>query len=93
MLKEELHAHVHGSVHGVGFRATAKQYANQLQLFGYVRNLPDGAVEICVQGERENLERFLELLQQEFGPDFIRRIESSYHAIKKPYHDFKIVRT
>lgn len=92
MLKEELHARVHGIVHGVGFRATAKKYADQLHLSGFVRNLPDGTVDICAQGERKILERFLELLKQEFGSDHIRHIESAFYPLDKPYHKFTIIR-
>jgi acylphosphatase len=92
MLKEELRAHIHGTVHGVGFRASAKRCADQLQLSGYVRNVPNGTVEICAQGERKTLERFLKMLQQEFSTYYIRHIDSAFHAIETPYHDFKIIR-
>jgi len=92
MLKEELRARVHGSVHGVGFRATAKKYADQLHLCGFVRNLPDGTVDICAQGDRKTLEKFLELLKQVFGPDYIHHIESAFHPIDQPQHNFSIIR-
>ena len=92
MLKEELRAYVHGTVHGVGFRATAKRHADQLHLSGYVRNVPNGTVEICAQGDRKELELFLALLQQEFSADYIRHIDSAYHTIETPYPDFKILR-
>ena len=92
MLKEELHARVHGIVHGVGFRATAKRFADQLNLRGFVRNVPDGTVEICAQGERKNLDRFLELLKEEFGPQHIRHIDISYISTDTSYPDFKILR-
>jgi acylphosphatase len=92
MLKEELRARVHGVVHGVGFRATAKRYADQLHLHGFVRNVPDGTVEICAQGDRKNLDRFLELLKGEFGTEHIRHIDIAYHSADTLYSDFKIVR-
>ncbi len=34
-----------GDVIGVGFRLTANELASNLNLFGWVRNLPDGRVE------------------------------------------------
>jgi acylphosphatase len=92
VLKEELHAIVHGNVHGVGFRATAKHHADQLGLFGYVRNCPDGTVEILAQGEKKHLERLIERLHEEFGSGYIQRIESAYRPMETPYHDFKIQR-
>lgn len=92
MLNEEMHAVVHGSVHGVGFRATAKQYADRMQLTGYVRNLPDGTVEICAQGEKKRLEELLALLQSAFGAEYIRYIDVSFHKIEKNYPHFQISR-
>jgi acylphosphatase len=46
---------VRGRVQGVGFRWFVLREANHLQLTGYVRNLPDGAVEVCAQGSRHAL--------------------------------------
>ena len=63
----ELYLRVTGRVQGVGFRATARQFAGQLGLMGYAANLPDGSVEICAQGEREHLEKFPTRLQTEFA--------------------------
>ena len=41
---------VRGRVQGVGFRWFAMREATRLKLMGYVRNLPDGSVEVCAQG-------------------------------------------
>jgi len=41
---------VRGRVQGVGFRWFAMREATRLNLKGYVRNLPDGSVEVCAQG-------------------------------------------
>ncbi len=88
---EELRALIRGSVQGVGFRATTYRYANRLGLVGTVRNLPDGRVEICVQGKRENLEKLMELLQREAFPEFIEEVEMDYHPIGSLYPDFRII--
>lgn len=45
----------HGRVQGVGFRITVYQRAQQLKLTGWVRNLYNGDVEACFQGEDENI--------------------------------------
>jgi acylphosphatase len=39
-----------GRVQGVGFRFTAQRIANRYAISGYVRNLPDGTVEMLAQG-------------------------------------------
>jgi acylphosphatase len=50
---------VRGVVQGVGFRLYAQAEANRLGLRGYVRNLPDGAVEIVAEGPVDAVERLI----------------------------------
>jgi acylphosphatase len=50
---------VSGRVQGVFFRASAQQEALALGLAGEVRNLPDGAVEAIVEGERRAVDDFV----------------------------------
>ena len=47
-----------GRVQGVGFRFFAEEAAAAEGLHGFVRNLPDGRVEIAAEGDAEALERF-----------------------------------
>ncbi len=56
-----------GRVQGVGFRATARSLARGFAVSGYVRNLPDGRVELLVEGEPEAVDSFLSALQRELG--------------------------
>ena len=49
---------VSGRVQGVGFRFFTQAAAVREGLHGWVRNLPDGRVEISAEGEVEALERF-----------------------------------
>ena len=41
------HIVFHGWVQGVGFRYTAKYQASARNVTGWVRNLPDGSVEMA----------------------------------------------
>lgn len=52
-----LHVLVRGRVQGVGFRWYAREAARDLGLAGWVRNQPDGSVEIVAEGEPALLER------------------------------------
>lgn len=51
---------VKGRVQGVYFRASTLKVADQLEVKGYVRNLPNGSVEIIAQGLDENVGRLIE---------------------------------
>lgn len=54
-----------GRVQGVGFRFTAKMIADRLNLTGSVKNLYNYDVESYIQGEVENIERFIYELQNQ----------------------------
>jgi acylphosphatase len=57
---------VTGRVQGVGFRFFVNRAAAVEGLHGWVRNLPDGGVEIRAEGEHDSLERFERQVRQ--GP-------------------------
>lgn len=57
-----LRVFVSGKVQGVGYRAFAKKSAHSLGLCGWVKNLPDGRVEVFVQGDRDLVWSFLKEL-------------------------------
>jgi acylphosphatase len=48
-----------GRVQGVGFRYSAQDLAGAFPVAGYVRNLPDGTVELVAEGEAEQVDLFL----------------------------------
>lgn len=54
---------VSGRVQGVGFRAFVQQKANESGLSGWTRNLPDGNVEIEVEGTKDQIDKFLSIIQ------------------------------
>jgi acylphosphatase len=55
-----------GRVQGVGYRYFARQAAHALGIRGWVRNLPEGAVEVQAAGPAERLEAFKSELRR--GP-------------------------
>lgn len=65
-MNETVHAFVAGHVQGVGFRWHVRKWARHLEVQGWVRNLPDGRVELMAQGPRPKLQALLEKVRE--GP-------------------------
>jgi acylphosphatase len=62
--------HYWGKVQGVGFRYTAYGLAQQHQVAGYVKNMLDGQVELVVEGEALEVDRYLSRVSGKMA-DFI----------------------
>jgi acylphosphatase len=53
-----------GRVQGVGFRVTTRSIAEQFAVTGWVRNQPDGSVELVAEGTVAELDRFLAAIDE-----------------------------
>jgi acylphosphatase len=51
-----------GRVQGVGFRYTCQRLAEGFAVSGYVRNLPDGKVELLAEGAEDQVRAFLDVI-------------------------------
>lgn len=60
--------HINGIVQGVGFRPFIYRLAIQHNLRGYVRNLGDAGVEIVVECDERNIQRFVEMMKNNLPP-------------------------
>jgi acylphosphatase len=58
------HVYYEGRVQGVGFRYACKQIARGYEIVGWVRNLPDGRVELQCSGDTEEVEGYLEAITE-----------------------------
>lgn len=70
MKSRRVRAIVKGRVQGVAFRAYTQEHANRLGLGGWVRNRPDGTVEVEAEGDEERLRALIEWLWK--GPPAAR---------------------
>ncbi len=59
---------VRGRVQGVGYRYFVLRHAQELELAGFARNLPDGSVEVIAEGPQAALGKLLAQLGE--GPAF-----------------------
>ncbi|WP_430952616.1 acylphosphatase [Rhodococcus sp. 24CO] len=75
-------AWVHGFVQGVGFRWWTRARALELGLVGYASNQRDGRVLVVAEGDRESLERLLELLRSGTTPGTVDLVVDSWDAAR-----------
>jgi acylphosphatase len=78
-----------GHVQGVGFRYTVQGIADRWGVTGYVRNLPDGTVEMLAQGRAEDLDLCLDEIDAEF-PGHVRERRVEQVPVNSRYTDFRI---
>lgn len=78
-----------GSVQGIGFRFTALSIASRYQLKGYVRNLPDGSVEMLAQGPAQIIDNCVRDIQDSFM-GYVRKTDVDVVPLDSKLTDFKI---
>ena len=71
-----------GRVQGVGFRFGVRQIAEGFAVAGHAANLPDGRVEVFLQGEREEVEGMEKEIGQSHLEGFIRKQETQEVAVE-----------
>ena len=74
----------------MGFRWAAQRQGARLGLVGYVRNLPDGAVEVVAEGEAEPLARLQEWLRRGPPGAFVRQARFQELPADGTYRRFSI---
>ena len=71
---------VSGRVQGVGFRVNCARQAQRLGVSGFVRNMPDGAVEVVAEGDPADVAALEAWCRS--GPTFAR--VTSVDAVDQP---------
>ena len=86
-----VHIIVHGLVQGVFFRQHTQEKALELGINGFVRNIPDGTVEIDATGTNEALETLVAWCKE--GPPHAEVTYIDMHEVPlKNFSSFKIIR-
>ncbi|HTT89422.1 MAG TPA: acylphosphatase [Acidimicrobiales bacterium] len=65
-----LHLWVSGKVQGVWYRGSCADQARTCGVSGWARNLPDGRVEVVIEGEPEAVDKVVEWCH--LGPAYAR---------------------
>jgi acylphosphatase len=90
MSAKQLHCFVRGRVQGVFFRASIQREARRLGLTGWVKNRPDGAVEVIAEGEEDQVKDFLGWAQH--GPSTARvdKVDTRWRGYTGEFANFVI---
>ena len=83
-MSKGMHCFVEGQVQGVCFRMETERQALLLGLTGWVRNLPDGRVEVLACGEQQHLDQLRDWLKK--GPGMAQVLKWECETID--YEDF-----
>jgi acylphosphatase len=81
--------HFSGRVQGVGFRYTTRNIALRYDVEGYVRNLPDGRVELVMEGPDAEMDQVVEELRRKMN-GFIRNVQTDTCAATGEFEHFSI---
>ena len=88
-MKKQIHAFFLGRVQGVGFRFTAQDVASEMGVCGWVKNLPDGRVEVLAEAEEDKLKEFLERVNKYFHR-YIQDLDIQWLPSTGEFKDFGI---
>jgi acylphosphatase len=82
--------YVEGRVQGVGFRYFVKNNANQLNVTGYAKNLPDTRVEFVLQGKQAAITSLLQIINRGPSNSSVKTLESQLQDTDEHYRNFSI---
>jgi acylphosphatase len=81
---------ISGRVQDVNFRYFTQQNAKRLGIQGYVKNLPDGGVEIVAEGDKATLHRFVTILWKGPPAAKVDAVKVEERSFGEEYTSFRI---
>ena len=85
-----VHILVHGRVTGVYFRAAAQREAKRLGITGWVRNRPDGTVEILAEGEEDAVKELIGWAHHGPSAARVEDVDVRYRSYTGEHSSFRI---
>jgi acylphosphatase len=82
---------VRGRVQGVFFRASTQREARRLGLTGWVKNRPDGPVEILAEGEEDELKELIAWANRGPSAARVERVDIRWRSFVGDFPDFRII--
>jgi acylphosphatase len=78
-----------GRVQGVGFRYTAQSIASRYDVRGFVKNLPDGRVELVMEGDEADMDAIVQEISERMDGFIDKRTDDVTPATGE-FEDFSI---
>ena len=82
---------ISGRVQGVFFRKHTKKLADELGVFGWVKNNNDGSVSVEAEGEEDKLISFADRIGGGAEKAVVQRVERRWDDSIKNYSNFEII--
>lgn len=86
----EIHCIIEGRVTGVAYRAYVQDAATELGVVGWIRNMPEGKVELVAQASPDVLKDFIEYLNEGSLMAKVEGVSVEWRTAKQWYDDFSI---
>lgn len=87
----EIHCVVSGKVQRVGYRDYIECYAKERGLFGWIKNLENGGVEIVLQGTPDELKTCIEVLNQGSPLARVENMAIDWRSPEKLCDEFRVI--
>jgi acylphosphatase len=81
---------IEGRVQGVFYRAYTQKEAQNYQITGYVRNLPNGDVEVIAEGEEKAIKKLIEWCSKGPSYAYVKKVNVKWEEYIGEFNHFSI---
>ncbi|HTN70973.1 MAG TPA: acylphosphatase [Methylomirabilota bacterium] len=90
--KVRVYLRIEGRVQGVYFRASTVAQAQKIKVTGWVRNSPDGSVEVVAEGGQAEIEQLIAWCRDGPPGAHVTFVEVRYESLQDEFPGFSIKR-
>jgi len=83
---------IEGRVQGIFFRYSAVEEAVRLRLRGWVRNCPDGSVEVVAEGQKKKIEDLIRWCRHGPPGAHVHNVRIQWEDYRGEFKTFRITR-
>lgn len=90
-MNTRVHLFISGKVQGVYFRENTYKKARGLKVYGWVKNLSDGRVEVVIEGTQKSVNEMVSWCRIGRAPAKVTEVEEIWEEPKGEFYSFKII--